>query len=99
MTLNLRVEITGVDWIAPFVRRINWTLETIMSTQDEIIAQLQAQSTHIQKIGDETRSLLTKVQELLDIINSGEVKPELKAAADAVDAQLQIVDDLVPDAP
>lgn len=73
-------------------------LDKIMSTQDEITAQLEVQATHIKKIGDETRSLITKIEELLEIIRNGEVKPELQAAVDAVGEQLQIVDDLVPDA-
>lgn len=68
-------------------------------TQDELIAQLQADSAKIIKIGTETRSLLDKVQALLDQIAAGEVKPELAAAAADVQSQLNIVDDLVPDAP
>jgi uncharacterized protein YoxC len=79
--------------------KLNRKANNIMATQDEIIAQQQAQAAKIEKIGNETRTLIDKVKELLDIINAGEVKPELKAATDAVDAQLQIVDDLVPDAP
>lgn len=67
-------------------------------TQDELIAQLQSDSAQIIKIGTETRSLLDKVQALLDQIAAGEVKPELAAAAADVQSQLNIVDDLVPDA-
>lgn len=71
-----------------------------MATQAELTAQLQAASAKIEKVGGETRSLITKVQELTDVINNlPEVSPELKAAADNVTAQLEIVDGLVPDAP
>lgn len=72
---------------------------SMAKTQAELAAQLTAATAKIDKIGTETRGLITKVQELTDIINNqAEVSPELQAAADAVDAQLTIVDELVPDA-
>lgn len=68
-------------------------------TQDELVAQLQADSAQIIKIGNETRSLLTKIQELLDQIANQPVPDAVTAAAADVQAQLGIVDNLVPDAP
>lgn len=69
-----------------------------MSTQAELAAQLTASAAHAEKVGGETRKLLDKIIELLAEIANAPVTPELQAAADAVDEQLQIVDDLVPDA-
>lgn len=72
-----------------------------MATQKELADQLAAATAKADKIGNETRTLLTRIQELLDQIanNTSNVTPELQAAADALSAQLQVVDDLVPDAP
>ena len=75
-------------------------LKSMAQTQTELAAQLKASTDQVAKIGGETRTLLTKVQELLDqLATQTGVTPELQAAADDLKAQLQIVDDLVPDAP
>ena len=70
-----------------------------MATQAELTEQLKAQTVRTEKIGTETRSLVDQVAQLLELIKNAPVSDELKSAADATDAQLQIVDDLVPDAP
>ena len=73
----------------------------IMATQEEVTAALVAAKQQVDKIGTETRTLLTRITELLaQIANQGDsVTPELQAAVDDLKAQLQVVDDLVPDAP
>ncbi len=69
----------------------------IMATQKELTEQLAAQGEQIKKIGGETRTLIDLNKALLEQVANAPVTSELKAAADAVDAQLKIVDDLVPD--
>lgn len=71
----------------------------IMTTQQELAQQLTETTAKIDKIGGETRSLLTKIQELTDAVNNaGNVSPEVEAALQALKAQVDIVDSLVPDA-
>lgn len=71
-----------------------------MATQQEVVKQVEAVTTELKKIGTETRTLLTKVEELQAIIDAGPaVSPELQAAVDALTAQAKVVDDLVADSP
>jgi len=73
--------------------------EKIVATQAELAVQVTALTDQVGKIGAETRTLLTRVEELLAVIAAGgEVTPELQAAVDGLKAQVQVVDDLVPDA-
>ena len=75
-------------------------MEKSMATQAELTAQVQAISATLTKIGTETSTLLTKIDELKAVIAAGPpVTPELQAAVDALAAQAKVVDDLVPDAP
>ena len=78
---------------------LNNTERNIMATQEEVTAALVAAKAHVDKIGTETRTLLTRITELLAQIaaNQSTVTPELQAAVDDLQAQLQVVDDLVPD--
>ncbi len=73
----------------------------LMATQAELTVQLNATTDTLKKVQTETTGLLSKIDELLAIINGGTVpvSAELKAAADALQAQATVVDDLVPDAP
>lgn len=71
----------------------------IMATQVELTAQIQAATDKLTKIGSETKSLLKKIDDLMAVIANGPVSPELQAAADALSAQADVVDALVPDAP
>jgi len=81
------------------VRKIGKSLETIMATQQELTAQITAATEKLTKIGTETGTLLTKIEELKTALaNAGNVSPELQAAVDALAAQAAVVDDLVPDA-
>ncbi len=69
-----------------------------MATQAELAAQLKANTEQAAKIGAETQTLLDKIRDLLEqLANQSGVTPELQAAADALKAQLQVVDELVPD--
>ena len=71
-----------------------------MATQAELATQLNSVKDQLVKIGTETTSLLTKIDELKAVIAAGPaIDPELQTAVDAVVAQAKVVDDLVPDAP
>ena len=72
-------------------------VENIMATQGELTAQVQAIGDKLTKIGSETSTLLTKIEELKVLAQNA--TPELQAAVEAVAQQAQVVDDLVPDQP
>lgn len=79
---------------------IHQKLEKIMSTQTEFAAQVQAISTQVAKIGEESKITLQKVIDLeAALANQDNVSPELQAAVDELKQQVQVVDDLVADAP
>lgn len=68
--------------------------------QSELAQSLTETAAKVEKVGAETRTLLTKVQELTDAVNNaGNTTPEVDAALQALQAQVAVVDDLVPDAP
>ena len=81
------------------LNKLNRKVVKIMGTQEELRIQIEALTTQVAKIATETQTLLTRIEELLAIINAGTVTPELQAAVDALVAQVAIVDELVPDAP
>jgi len=61
---------------------------------------LAAISATVTKVGDETRTLLAAVATLTQAVADAQNVPaEVVAATDALAAQAQVVDDLVPDAP
>jgi methyl-accepting chemotaxis protein len=77
---------------------INNKLNKIMASQADIAGALNETATKVQKIAEETRSLLTKIEELTTAIeNQGDVSPELQTAVDNLNAQVEVVDQLVPD--
>ena len=79
---------------------IHQKLDKIMSTQTELAAQVQAISAQVSKIGEESKVTLQKVIDLeTALANQDNVSPELQAAVDALKKQVQVVDDLVADAP
>lgn len=79
---------------------VNNKIDTLMATQAELAQQLTTITDQVHKIGVETQSLLQKVADLETALgNQGNVTPELQAAFDALKAQVQSVDDLVPDTP
>jgi predicted transcriptional regulator len=82
------------------LRLINKRLEKVLMNQAELAAQLTEIGAQIAKIGEESAATLLKVTELEEALeNAGDVTPEVQAAFDALKAQVQVVDDLVPDAP
>jgi len=69
-------------------------------TQQELVEQVNQLTTQVAKIGTETSALIQKVADLEAALNSQpNVTPELQVAFDALKAQVQTVDDLVPDQP
>jgi hypothetical protein len=75
-------------------------LQKIMATQSELAAQLTAIGVQLGKVASESSATLAKVAELeAALASAGNVTPELQAAFDALKSQVQLVDDLVPDAP
>lgn len=70
-----------------------------MASQQDIAAEMATMQAQLVKIGGETSTLITKIDELNAIIVSQPVTPELQAAWDAVKTQANVVDNLVPDAP
>lgn len=67
------------------LKLINKQNQSIMATQQELTQTINAISTQVGKIKDESTATLNKVNELQDIINNqGGVSPELQAAVDAL---------------
>jgi ribosomal protein RSM22 (predicted rRNA methylase) len=78
--------------------RIQQLENKIMATQAEIAAQLRTQTDVINKIGVETDKSLQLIKDLQTAVdNQTNATPELIDAANALAAQLKIVDDKVPD--
>jgi prefoldin subunit 5 len=72
-------------------------LETLMTTVQELGPQIETLTAQVAKIGTETRSLITKVQDLTDALASTPVPAEVEAALLALGEQVAVVDALVPD--
>lgn len=97
---HLYVHLVGDPTLASQLAALIQLGEKIMATQEEAAAQLTAVNEELAKVGNETRSLLTKVDDLTAaVVAAGSVGPALQAAIDAVAAQVKVVDDMVPDAP
>lgn len=74
--------------------------QTLIMNQQELASALEAVSAQVAKIGTESSATLQKVTDLEAAIqNAGQVSPEVQTAFDALKAQVQVVDDLIPDAP
>ncbi len=75
----------------------------IMATQLELIEALKTvraqQDKSTEEIKNALKTLSDKITELEEVIAKGEATPELTAAVDAVKAQAQVIDDLIPDLP
>lgn len=79
-----------------YIHQIN----SIMSTQTEIAQALTDLTAQVVKIGAESTATLQKVADLeAALANQDNVSPALQSAFDALKAQVQTVDDLIPDAP
>lgn len=78
--------------------KITHHLEHIMSTQTDLVVRLNAINVTITKVGDETRSLLTKIEELVAALANGDtLSPEVDAAVSALAEKAAEVDALVAD--
>ena len=74
-------------------------VESIMSTQTELASELSNVTAHVAKIGTETKTLISKIDELAAAIaTAGNTTPEVDAAFAALQEQVIVVDYLVPDA-
>lgn len=83
----------------PATHLILTKLEKMMATQAELAASLAAVSAQVSKIGTESSATLQKVADLeAALAAAGNTTPEVDAALAALKAQVQVVDDLVPDA-
>jgi len=68
--------------------------------QAQLLTEINTAKAAVAKIGNETRTLLNKVdalQQALANANASAVSPEVEAAMNDLNAQIVIVDDLVPD--
>lgn len=101
----------GGDNLAESIAALAASVETlkgiIMTTKEELTAQLEAQATKIEALTTQTAKVGTEVQALKDAIanSGGTVDPAIVAAADRVGAAigglstaLQGVDEMNPDA-
>lgn len=71
-------------------------LESIMTTQAELAAQLAAVGTQLTKVAQEITDKMSQLQAAIE--TAGTVTPEVTAALDAVKGVVQALDDIVPDA-
>jgi len=72
-------------------------------TQAELSAALDKLTLQVGKVAKEQSdrfdALTAKIKDLTDIIEAGEVKPEVATALESVQTALQAMDESVPDAP
>lgn len=95
----------GVD-ASPLAAQLSFItaeLETLkgllMATKSEFAASLNVVTTQVEKIGSETRTLLDRIADLTAAVEAaGNSSPEMDAALAALQAQVAVVDGLVPDA-
>lgn len=86
--------------LAGLVARITAIEALIMTTQTELADGIRAVTATVDKIAGETRSLLDKVSALdAALAAAGTVTTEVEAAMAALQAQVAVVDALVPDVP
>lgn len=100
-SLYLRLILSHVESLGVKMDLLNRKVDDVMATVNELTAELNAVKDQVVKIGTETRTLLTKIDDLTAIITSGNVPvpPDVQAALDDLKAQAKVVDDLVVDAP
>jgi ABC-type transporter Mla subunit MlaD len=72
--------------------------EKMMTTQADLVKQLNTIGDNLKKVAAETSTLLQKITDLQNAVPP-DATPELVAAVQAVADQAKAVDDLVPDAP
>lgn len=94
MLIHLKVEFTGLDWIGPLFAKIHWKLDTIMATIDEVLADVQQEST----LDDSIITLLQNIKAQLDALLAGNLPPEVQAKVDEIFAQVEANKQKVADA-
>lgn len=110
-SFKLELSLTDVEEIEKYIDRIlspenskvitrlDEIKEITMATQMELASDLAAIAANVEKIGVETRTLLTKISELQAALDAaGGTTPEVDAALAALKDQVTVVDNLVPDA-
>ena len=65
----------------------------------QLVAAINTATATAEKIGNETRSLLVKITDLLEQLADEDVSEEAQTAITALEIQLNVVDELVPDLP
>jgi chromosome segregation ATPase len=89
-----------LEEMVQLLRAVQAQGDKIMESQHQLAQDLTALTTQVQKIGTETTATLQKVTDLQNALNNaGGTTPEVDAAMAALKAQVQLVDDLIPDAP
>lgn len=85
--------------LAPLAADIANLKALIMATKTEFAAAIEGVTAHVAKVGEETRALIARVNDLTAAVEeAGNSSPEMDAALDALKAQVAVVDGLVPDA-
>lgn len=78
---------------------IHHKLDKIMTEQEQLAEDMKAVSTQLQKIGNESAQSVAKLAELeTQLANQPNLIQPVKDAFAALKQQVQLVDDLVPDA-
>lgn len=79
---------------------LNERMDNMAQTQAQLAATIDAMNNQLVKIGTESATSVQMIADLKAIIAAGaDVTPELQAAVDRLAAQIQKVDDMVPDVP
>jgi acyl transferase domain-containing protein len=98
ITINATINV-NLNLPSGAVRQVTERLDSIMATQIELATSLATVTAQVTKIGDETRTLLTKIADLTAAVAAaGTTTPEVDAALTALQDQVGVVDALVPDA-
>ena len=69
-----------------------------MATKQEVLDSIARTNTALEKVGAETTQLVADVASLREQLENAGVDDEILEAARALEARVQAVDDLVPDA-
>ena len=99
---DLRGQLNHTE-IVSILLRMERQLQTLTMNQGELSAALDKLTAQVGKVAKEQSdrfdALTLKIKELTDIIEAGEVKPEVAAALESVQTALDTLDAAIPDAP
>lgn len=94
---------SGRDKDNPKLEAIVKQLKTIIMTQQELSVALDGLTAKVGKVAKEQSdrfdALTAEIKRLTDVINAGEVTPEVTTALESVQGALNALDDAIPDAP